>query len=218
MKLHLTAPSPRAIKVLAVLHQTGLEAQVVSVDLLGGEQLRPAFAALNPNRKMPVLEDDGFVLWESNAITQYLAAKAADERLWPSDPRRQANVSRWQCWELAHWGPACATLVFERFVKQLFGQGDPNPVEVARGEEEFHRCAEILNGQLRTHDWLAGDDATLADVSVGAWLVYVQHYPAAPYGALLDWYARLSSIPAWRRALPAPPSTIGDVIRSSAAV
>ncbi len=218
MRLHLTPPSPRAVKVLAVLHQTGLDAEIVPVDLLGGEQFTAAFAALNPNRKMPVLEDDGFVLWESNAIIQYLAAKAGNDRLWPSDPRRQADVSRWQCWELAHWGPACGTLVFERFVKQLFGHGDPNPVEVARGEDEFRRCAEVLNGHLRTHDWLAGDGATLADVSVGAWLAYVEHYPAAPYGAVLDWYARLASIPAWRRALPPPRPVSENVVRSSAAV
>jgi len=77
-------------------------------------------------------------------IIQYLAAKTGDHGLWPSEPKRQADVSRWQCWELAHWGPACGTLVFERFVKKFFGQGDPNPTEVARGEEEFHRFAEVL--------------------------------------------------------------------------
>ena len=83
MKVHVAPPSPRAIKVLAVLHHLGLEPEIALVDLVGGEQFKPAFVALNPNRKMPVLEDDGFVLWESNAIIQYLAAKAGDERLWP---------------------------------------------------------------------------------------------------------------------------------------
>lgn len=211
MKLHLTPPSPRAIKVLAVTHHLGIDPEVALVDLLGGENLKPAFAALNPNRKMPVLEDDDFVLWESNAIMQYLAAKAGDDRLWPSEPRRQADVSRWQCWELSHWGPACGTLVFERFVKNLFGQGAPDPVEVARGEQEFHRHAEVLNGHLERHDWLVGDDVTLADMSVGAWLVYAEHYPGETYRRIRAWYERLRTLPAWQRALPQGLPTREDI-------
>src|SRR5581483_8958990 len=167
MKLHVAPPSPRAIRVLAVAHHLGLDPDVVPVDLVGGDQRKPAFRALNPNGKMPVLEDDGFVLWESNAIMQYLAAKAGDRALWPSEPRRQADVSRWQCWELAHWGPAAGTLVFERFVKALFGQGGPTPSEVERGEREFHQYAAVLDLHLRQREWLAGDAVTLADMTVG---------------------------------------------------
>src|SRR5882724_9281579 len=171
IRLHVFPPSPNAIKVIAAAHHLGIEFEPRIVDLTKGEQQKPEFVALNPNRKMPVLEEDGFVLWESNAILQYLAAKRADHGLWPSEPRRQADVSRWQCWELAHWGPACGTLVFERFVKRFFGQGDPNPAEVARGEEEFHRYAEVLNQHLRHRDWLVGSTVTLADITVDAWLV-----------------------------------------------
>jgi glutathione S-transferase len=214
MKVHVAPPSPRAIKVLAVLHHLGLEPEIALVDLVGGEQFKPGFVALNPNRKMPVLEDDGFVLWESNAIIQYLAAKQGDERLWPSEPKRQADVSRWQCWELAHWGPACGTLVFERLVKQFFGQGGPNPTEVARGEEEFRYHAEILDGHLRSRDWLVGREPTLADVSVGAWLVYAEHYPAEPYREMRRWYERLASLPWWRKALPQRPLA-GTAARSA---
>jgi glutathione S-transferase len=209
MKIHLTPPSPRAIRVLAVLHHLGIDADIELVDLVGGQHMRPEFAALNPNRKMPVLEDDGFVLWESNAIMQYLATRSGDRTLWPSEPRRQADVSRWQCWELAHWGPACGTLVFERFVKKFFGQGDPNPTEVARGEDEFHRYADVLNGHLGRRDWLAGSDVTLADLTVGSWLVYAQHYPIARYQAILRWYERLAALPAWQKALPTESPSAG---------
>jgi glutathione S-transferase len=190
--------------VLAVLRHLGLDSEIALVDLLGGANLTPAFAALNPNRKMPVLEDDGFVLWESTAIMQYLAAKAGDDRLWPREPRRQADVSRWLCWELAHWGPACGTLVFERFVKALFGQGGPSAAEVARGEGEFHRFAAVLDGHLHDRDWLAGREPTLADFGVGSWLAYAEHYPAAPYRRVREWYARLEALPAWKEALPPP--------------
>src|SRR5215831_15086628 len=149
MKLYATPPSPRAFKVLVVLHHLGLEAEVVRVDLFGGENRTPAFLALNPNHRMPVLDDDGFVLWESNAIMQYLASKRPEAGLWPADPRLQADVSRWQCWDLAHWDPACATLVFERFIKKLFGQGDADPAEVAKGEAAVQRFGGVLDGCLR---------------------------------------------------------------------
>src|SRR4029450_3154978 len=102
MKLHVTPPSPRAFKVVAVMHHLGLEAQLPIVDLLNGDQMKPEFLALNPNHRMPVLEDDGFVLWESNAIMQYFAAKRPGSGLWPSDPVRQADVVRSHCCDLGH--------------------------------------------------------------------------------------------------------------------
>src|SRR6185295_3062325 len=148
MKLHVAPPSPRAVKVLAVARHLELDFELCPVDLLNSAHLRPEFAALNPNKKMPVLEDDGFVLWESNAITQYLAAKGPASRLLPSDPAARADVSRWQFWESAHWDPACATLIFERLLKKLFGQGDPNPAEVEKGEEAVRRFGGVLNTSL----------------------------------------------------------------------
>jgi len=206
MRLHVTPPSPRAFKVIAVMNHLGLEAELAMVDLRNGDQLKPAFLALNPNHRMPVLEDDGFVLWESNAIMQYLATKRPDAGLWPSDPVRQADVSRWQCWELAHWEPACSTLLFERFVKQLFGQGDPDPAEVARGERAFHEFAQVLDQHLRGRDWLAGPAVTLGDFSVGCWLTCTDlaQFPVAGYREIGRWHRTLESLPAWQRSLARP--------------
>ena len=87
MKLYVTPPSPRAFKVVAVMHHLALDAELAFVDLLHGDHMKPEFAALNPNRKMPVLEDDGFLLWESNAIMQYLASKRPEAGLWPAEPQ-----------------------------------------------------------------------------------------------------------------------------------
>jgi glutathione S-transferase len=206
MKLHVTPPSPNAIKVLATQRLLGLEAEIKFVDLRSGEQHTPAFAALNPNRKMPVLEDDGFVLWESNAIIQYLAGKKPGSGLWPTDPKRQADVSRWQCWELAHWGPACGMMVFERFVKQVFGQGDPDPARIAQGEEQFRTHAAVLDDHLRGRDWLVPGGITLADVSVGSWMTCAAlgQYPLEPYTYIARWYGRLEALPAWQAAMQPP--------------
>jgi glutathione S-transferase len=207
MKLHVTPPSPRAFKVVAVMHHLGLEPELAILDLVKGDQMKPEFIALNPNHRMPVLEDDGLVLWESNAIMQYLASKRPESGLWPSDPVRQADVSRWQCWELAHWEPACATLLFERFVKQLLGQGDPDPNEVARGERQFHEFAQVLDQHLRGRDWLVGGATTLADFSVGCWLTCAQlgQYPVSGHREIGRWHRGLESLPAWQRSIVTPP-------------
>ena len=72
---------------MALANHLGLDCEIRVVNLFKGEQHQPGFAALNPNERMPVLEDDSFVLWESNAILQYLAAKKPGSGLWPIGSR-----------------------------------------------------------------------------------------------------------------------------------
>ena len=89
---------------------------------------------------MPTLEDDGFVLWESNAILFYMAAKRPDRGLWPSDLRGQAEVLRWLAWESAHWdAESWGMVVFEKASKAVLGLGPPDPAFIARGEQNFAR-------------------------------------------------------------------------------
>src|SRR3978361_1321859 len=127
LKLHVFPPSPRAFKVLCVAEHLGLDYELCFVDLAKGDHRTPTFAALNPNMRMPALEDDGFTLWESNAIMEYLAATHPEKGLLPLDERKRADVARWQFWDATTWDPACATLIFERFVKGFFGGGGPDP-------------------------------------------------------------------------------------------
>ncbi len=204
MRLHVFPHSNNAIAVLATAHHAALPFETVVVDLLKGDQNRPAFVALNPNRKMPVLEDDGFVLWESNAIAQYLGAKAPESGLWPAKPRRQADVSRWQFWQTAHWGPTCAVYVFERVVKRFAGLGPPNDAAVAAVEPAFHAYAGVLDGHLDGRTWVTGDRLTVADFSLGAWLVYGahSHLPLDGYPHIVRWYDALAALPAWKKAMP----------------
>ncbi len=204
MRLHVFPPSPNAIKVLAGAHLLELPFELVTVDLFKGEQKSRAFTALNPNQRMPVLEDDGFVLWESNAILQYLASKRPERGFWPNEPRPQADVSRWQLWQAIHWGPTCGTYVFERVVKRRMALGSANEAEVTRIEPDFHRYAGVLNGWLRGRSWIAGDATTVADVSLAAWMVYADEagYPLAGYPEIGRWYAGIAALPGWQRALP----------------
>jgi glutathione S-transferase len=206
IKLHVFPPSPRAAKVIALVEHLKLDCQFQIVDLFEGEQHRPEFAELNPNERMPVLEEDGFVLWESNAILQYLASKRPELGLWPADARDQADVSRWCNWESAHWTPACAIVAFERVVKKLSGQGEPNEAEAARGEEQIRRFAAVLDAHLRGRKWLLGDALTIADFTVGAPLLMAEagRYPIADRAEIARWYRALGTLPAWKKVIVPP--------------
>jgi glutathione S-transferase len=203
INLHVFPPSPRAFKVLAVATHLGLEHNVRLVDLTKGEQDTPEFLALNPNGRMPVLEEDGFVLWESNAILQYLAAKKPESGLLPTDARGRADVTRWQCWDLAHWDPACSILIFETLVKKLLAIGEPDPAELAKGQERFKAVAGVLDGHLQDRKYITGDSVTVADFSIGAPLnlAHPAGIPFDEYPNIRRWYATLADLPAWRKVL-----------------
>lgn len=205
MKLYVFPRSPNAIKVLAAAYYLELPFESVFVDLLKGGQHAEAFAALNPNRKMPVLEDGDFVLWESNAILQFMASQRPQSGLWPVDPKRQADVSRWQFWQTSNWGPTCGILTFERVIKKLANMGPADEAAIAKAEPDFHKFAEVLNGQLREKKWVTGDAFTVADISIGAWMVYGSQagFPLDKYPEITRWYASIAALPAWQKAVPA---------------
>jgi glutathione S-transferase len=152
---------------------------------------------------MPVLEEDGFCLWESNAIIQYLATKKPELGLLPKDERARADVSRWQFWESAHWDSACATLIFERFVKGLFGRGAADPIEVEKGLTNFNRAAKVLDQHLKGRNFLCGDRLSVADFSIGAPLILAgpAQFPLDDFPEIRRWYAQLAALPAWQKTL-----------------
>jgi len=88
MKLYVLPPSPRAFKVIALKNHLGLDCEMHIVDLGKGDQLTPEYAAMNPNKKMPVLEDDGFVLWESNAGSRRALGRPRRRDTSPAAPSR----------------------------------------------------------------------------------------------------------------------------------
>jgi glutathione S-transferase len=204
IELYVFPPSPRAFKVMAVANHLGLDYTLRMVDLRKGDQKAPQYAALNPNMRMPTLRDGDFVLWESNAINQYLALRRPESGLFPADERARLDVTRWQCWELAHWDPACAVFAFEYVAKPLvLGIKEPDQAALAKGTEAFHRAAKVLDGHLAGRNFVSGDALTLADFSLGSALNLAEmaHYPIEPYGEIKRWYATLAALPAWKKTL-----------------
>lgn len=208
LKLHVFPPSPRAFKVLAVANHLGLDYEFCLCDLTKGDQKQAWFTAINPNQKMPALEDGDFTLWESNAIIQYLAAKRPG-MLAPTDAQGAADVARWLYWESTTWDAACAVLAFERLVKPFFTGAEPDPREVERGLREFAFAAGVLDSHLKGRDYICGDKLSLADFSIAASLMIAERaqLPVADYPEIRRWAARMGDLPAWHAAMAmqAPP-------------
>jgi glutathione S-transferase len=206
MNLYLFPPSSRALAIVALTNHLGLDCELRPIDLGRGDQRAPDYLALNPNSKMPTLEDGDFVLWESNAILFYLAAKRPESGLWPSDVRGQADVLRWLAWEGAHWDAESVGMVsFEKSSKMVLGLGAPDPAFVARGEENFARFAAVLDGHLVGKTWLQGDRLTIADFSIGALVPTASRcgLPLERFVEIRRWYEGLAALPAWRGAVAA---------------
>jgi glutathione S-transferase len=208
LRLHAFPPSPRAFKTLAVANHLGIDYEFKLCDLTKGDQRAAAYVAINPNMKMPTLEDGDMRLWESNAIIVYLAGKKPESGLLGDSDASRADILRWMFWESTTWDPACATLVFERLVKAIFGLGGPDPAEVEKGLTKFNFAAGILEAHLRDRTFVCGDKLTLADFSIGSDMTVAQpaQFPLEPYPAIRRWYAQLEELPAWRatRAMQAP--------------
>lgn len=209
LKIHAFPLSPRGFKVLAVANHLSLDYEFCLCDLTKGDQKNPAFMALNPNARMPVLEDDSFVLWESNAILEYLATKKRDGGLLPQDDRGRADVMRWMFWDACHWDPTCAIFIFENLVKPFFNLGPSDAAEIAKGEQRFQTFAPVLDAQLKAHKFITGDKPTIADFAIASPLNNAEaaKIPVAPYAAIKRWFADMSALPAWQKTLAASAPT-----------
>jgi glutathione S-transferase len=206
MKLYFFPPSSRALAIVALKNHLALDCEMQPIDLGRGDQLTPEYLALNPNKKMPTLEDDGFVLWESNAILFYMAANRPDTGLWPSDLKGQADVMRWLAWESAHWdAESCGMVAYEKASKAVLGRGSPDPAFIARGEQNFARFADVLDGSLRGKTWLLGERLTIADFSIGGLVPSAERMglPVGDFPEIVRWYGGLMGLTAWREAAAA---------------
>lgn len=203
IELYAFPPSPRAFKAIAVAEHLGIDWRLCMVDLTKGDHRQPDYAALNPNMRMPTLKDGDYVLWESNAIMQYLAGRKPGAGLLPQDERGRLDVSRWQFWDATHWDPACATFIFEHVVKALMNLGAPDAAAIAKGNELFNRAAGVLDAHLAKNRFVTGANLSIADFGLGAPLNYAEpaHIPLDAYPHVQRWFAELSALPAWQKAL-----------------
>lgn len=193
--LYNTPLSGHAHRVELFLSLLGLPYRTQAVDLRGGEHKREPFLKLNPFGQIPVLDDNGTVISDSNAILVYLALRYDDGRWLPRDPAGAAAVQRWlsvAAGEIA-FGPASARLA------TVFGKAVPVDEARACAARLFAVMEPLLNGT----PYLAGADATLADVAAYAYIARADEggVPLSPYPAIQRWLRRVEALPGF---LPMP--------------
>ena len=205
MKLYYHPMSPNGRRAIVTLRQLQLTAEEVVVDFQRGDLTTAEYTKLNPNQKIPTLVDDDFVLWESNAIMQYLASKKPETGLLPTTERGRADVTRWQCWNLAHFAPAVGTYNWENLLKKIMGAGDqPDAAKLAQADKDLTRFGAVLEQQLTGKRYLSGDTLTVADLSIACTLMYraAARVPLQPFPELRRWIESIETLPAWKSTLP----------------
>jgi glutathione S-transferase len=152
-------PSPNPQKVTFALEELGLDCDIVPVDLAKGEQRQPAFLALNPLGRVPVLVDGDLTLPESHAILAYLGEKTG--WLWPTSAAGRAEALRWLFFLSQHIMPPAGEVAL-RFRAKLFGRPVDEPT-AKRGEEALPPVLTILEDHLAHNKWMIGAEFSLVD-------------------------------------------------------
>jgi GSH-dependent disulfide-bond oxidoreductase len=202
-----TFTTPNGRKASIVLEELQLPYRVHVVDISKGEQLTPAFLAINPNNKIPAIVDpapaDGgapFTLFESGAILLYLAEKAG--KLLPKDVRGRAEVTQWVMWQMGGVGPMFGQLShFGRFAKEKI------PYAIQRYTDESKRLMGVLDGALAGREYLASTGYSVADIASYPWVhAMVGYYPELLEGRehVRGWLERVGARPAVQRGMAVP--------------
>ena len=155
--------SPNPTKVALLLEETGIPYEPVPVDTRLGAQFKPEFLAINPNGKVPAIDDDGVIVFDSNAILLYLAEKTG-KFLPENTPKGRAELLSWLMFVASGVGPFFGQAVhFKHFA--------PEKVDYAnnRYQYEAQRHLTILNQRLAKHRYMLGDTYTIVDMGVWGW-------------------------------------------------
>ena len=203
LKLLGRANSINVQKAHWAIEELGLPYTRVDIGGAFGGNNTPDYLAKNPNGRVPTLDDDGFILWESNVIVRYLAAKHGADTLWPTDLRVRAEADRWMDWQQTTVLPAL-TPVFWQLIRTPEGQRDHAAIEKSKADSEA--VFRMLDAHLEGPAYVAGDAFTMGDIPVGCathrWLNLPIERPRL--SSLEAWYGRIAARPAAQKVLVTP--------------
>jgi glutathione S-transferase len=204
MKLYMNALSPNVRRVRLTAAVLGLTLEEKSLDFTKGEHKNPEYLALNPNGAVPTLVDGDFVLTESRAIMQYLAAKKPESGLLPRDEKARAEVTRWQFWDASHLAPHLGAFVFEKLMKPMLGLGEPDQRRIDDALASFRRFGAVLNKALDGKQYIVGSALTIADLTLASSLMYAKQtdVPLGELPNIQSWFSRISDLDAWKKTSP----------------
>lgn len=201
IRLHRHPLSGHSHRVQLALSLLGLPHELVDVDLLKGAHKAPEFLKLSPFGQVPVLDDNGVTLFDSNAILVYLATRYDADRRWlPLDPKGQADVQAWlsvAAGQIA-FGPAAARVI------TVFGAKRDAQDAISRA----HALLAVMEAQLANRPFLVGNSATLADIAAYSYIAAAPegNVDLSAYTQVRAWLARVEALPGF---VPFQKSAVG---------
>jgi glutathione S-transferase len=206
LTLYTTARSANGRKPLAVARHLGLSHELRSIDVYAGEGRSAEYLAINPSGQIPTLVDGDLVLFESNAILQYLAEAHGDFALSSRDPKERASISRWLFWEASAWQPALTSILTLAVAQAIRLVPAMPPAIVDWAEPGFVRVASLLDAHLCGRSFIVADRLTLADFSIAGMMTYARSagFPFETFVNVGAWYGRVERLEAWQATLARP--------------
>jgi glutathione S-transferase len=190
-------------KALWALDELKVPYERIDAGMAFGVVGEPFYKKMNPNSRVPTIDDDGFVLWESNAIVRYLAAKHGAGSLWPSDLRQRADSDRWMDWASNHVSPAM-TPAFWGLIRTPADKRDM--AQIAGAAEATAQQFQVLEQGLEDRDYVAGKNFTMGDIVVGVnvyrWYALDVKRPHLP--RVEGFHERLKQRPAFQKHIMKP--------------
>ncbi|OMH32086.1 glutathione S-transferase family protein [Motiliproteus sp. MSK22-1] len=193
--------SQHARRVVSLLEEAQLEYQLKHVAMDKGEYLSPEYLAINPNHQVPTLLDDGVKIHESNGILRYLCYKHRLVNWYPDDLPRRALVEQWLDWNQCRLGPVVVDIVLNKVF-----MGDKGDLQAAAlAEKKLPELASVLNQELEKKNYIAGDQPTIADLSLASNIFQLSYADAVPQLAEIEsWFKRICALPGFQKSLPQP--------------
>ena len=187
-------------KVVWCADELGLDYERIDAGGKFGIVATSEYRAMNPNGLVPVIEHDGFVLWESNAIVRYLAARFGEGSLWPTDLHMRADADRWMDWQAVALNPSVGP-VFIQLIRTEAEKRDATVIENARIDAE--KKLAILDAHLATREFVAGASFTMGDIPLGCSVDRWLKLPIARevHPNVERWHAQLRARPGMKQVV-----------------
>jgi glutathione S-transferase len=191
-------------KVMWALGELGLPHERIDIGGSFGKNREPAYLAMNPNGLVPTLEEDGFLLWESNSIVRYLAAKYGVGTLASADMQARARASSWMDWQLTVAAPAI-TPVFWGLIRTPPEKRDHAAIEA--GKVKTMAAMQMLDAQLAKSAFVAGDTLSMGDIPVAVMTYRFRRLMPERSGLdhLERWFTAIEQRPAFKEHVLAIP-------------
>ncbi len=186
-------------KPMWLFEELGIAYERIDIGGPFGKNREAEYLSLNPNGLVPTLDDKGFILWESNTITRYIASKYRAEMMYPGDLKRRADIERWM-----EWGTSLGNTLGDAFMGIMRTPPEKrDQALILKSCKATEAAMRILDAQLKDRDWVCGDHFTLADIAIG---INTYRWYRVPFSIVGFEIPKLPNVEAWFERLQTRPA------------